>query len=497
MRVPGWLILVGIFVWFVGTVALAGGAFAAGRYIQVSNGVDGVPLPQLGIPHNNGQLAPTAILQVASPTPPPTVSPVNGQTAVPTLTLVAPVDVATLPPDENSFIRAALGRVGPRKINVLLLGIDQRSAVESAATEYFRTDTMIVLQIDPARRSAAMLSIPRDLYVSIPGFTAARINTANVLGDSGRLPGGGPALAMRTVEEALGLDLDHYVLVNFEVFETVVDSVAPNGVEVCIQEAIYDPTYPDEGYGFIEVRFEPGCQRLDTTRLLQYARTRKTQGSDFDRARRQQQVITAIQNEVISAGGITNLLTQAPALWGSLSGNLRTDLDFQTAVDLALIASTIDRDNIQTAVIDNLYVTFQKDESGADILVPVPSAISVLIQETFNPQGNLTSDDLRGRAEAESASIAVLNNTEVVGIATRTRDWLAARGVNVATVGNATTPTNSQTVIRDYTGNPYTARYVASVMGLPIDRILTGSDGQAVADVVVLVGNDIETFLTP
>ncbi|MGV2435109.1 MAG UNVERIFIED_CONTAM: LCP family protein [Anaerolineae bacterium] len=112
---------------------------------------------------------------------------------------------------------------------MLLLGIDQRSAVESSGTEFFRTDTMMLVQIDPIRRTAGMLSLPRDLYVEIPGFKKGRINTANYLGDSNRLPIGGTGLAMETIKANFGMDVDYYVLVNFDVFTTVVDTCFPMG----------------------------------------------------------------------------------------------------------------------------------------------------------------------------------------------------------------------------------------------------------------------------
>lgn len=494
------MIFVGIFGWIVLTGACGVLSFGLTRNFVVQTGNE-FPLPDLP----NFSQRPTAVPVVSLPTPAP--QDTVPETASDTPTEVAPASNNTpaeaaapvvednTPPNDNALIRGALQRVGPRKITVLLLGIDQRSAVESADDEYFRTDTMIVLQIDPVRRTAGMLSVPRDLYVDIPGFRTGRINTANYLGDANGYPGGGPALAMTTIRDTLGLEVNHYVLVNFDVFTTVVDTIAPNGVEICVQETIHDEKYPDEGYGTIVVHFDPGCQRLNSERLLQYARTRATQGSDFDRARRQQQVITAVQREVVSAGGFANLLLQAPTLWSQLAGNLRTDMTFEQAIDIALIATTVNRDNMQTSVIDSNYVKFETDESGAQILIPVPSAISVLIQDTFNVQGDLTVEDLKNRAAVENATIAVLNNTTTQGLATTSADWLRARGVSVTTVGNAITPTETNTVIRDYTGNPWTARYLAAVMGLSPEQILVGGDAQSSTDVAVLIGADISQIL--
>ncbi len=117
--------------------------------------------------------------------------------------------------------------------------------------------------------------------------------------------------------ETLGIPIDKYVLINFDVFTTVINLIAPNGVEVCPTQTIDDPNYPDAGYGFIHVHFDAGCQRLDAVHLLQYARTRHTQNSDFDRALRQQEVIKAVRNEVVSAGGIVNFIEPSAARCGT------------------------------------------------------------------------------------------------------------------------------------------------------------------------------------
>src|SRR5690606_10616311 len=137
-----------------------------------------------------------------TPTPlPPTATPRPGDTPAPTS--AAP----TATPDPL----AEYTWDDPRQINILLLGIDQRRG----ETGSFNTDTMIVLSINPVRKTVGMLSIPRDLWVQIPGYQPNRINTANRLGDAGGYPGGGAALAARTVTENLGIQVDKYVLINF------------------------------------------------------------------------------------------------------------------------------------------------------------------------------------------------------------------------------------------------------------------------------------------
>jgi LCP family protein required for cell wall assembly len=387
----------------------------------------------------------------------------------------------------------------PRQVRILLLGIDQRTGVDDDE-KYFRTDTMMVVNIDPVRETIGVLSIPRDLWVDIPdGGPPARINTANSRGDSGNYPGGGgPALAMETVQNNLGLRVDNYLLINFDVFTTTVDLLAPDGVEICVKEVIDDDHYPDAGYGIIHVHFDPGCQSLDAERLLQYARTRASEGADFDRARRQQDVLAAMKQEVASIEGISNLVAQAPALWDELSGSFRTSMTLEQIISLGTLVQRIPRENIRFGVIDNLVVTFGTTAQGDQVLFPNYNAIRQLIQQVFNPpEAQMTLAEIRTRAESENATIVVYNNTDVAGLAGQTRDWLTSKGITVTTVGNTAAITNGPTVVRDYGGNHiWTARYVAALLGLSPDRIQPGADGLLAQGVAVVAGTDIQALLT-
>jgi LCP family protein required for cell wall assembly len=502
MRIPGWIIIIGALV-LVGLTALCSViSFSAtqrmvvdlsNRGMEISSPIE---LAQTFITNREALNQPTAAessfdsfvaaLPTATATvaaPVPTLAP--GITPSPTV----PVPTATLDP------MAGIPEWNdPRRFTLLLLGIDQR---EGDGEQYYRTDTMMVINIDPVRKRAGVLSIPRDLWVSIPGSGEYRINTANSIGDSQEYPGGGPALAAATIEQNLGIDIDSYVRVNFDVFTSVVDLVAPNGVEICVREVIDDPTYPDAGFGINPIRFEPGCQRLDAERLLQYARTRKTQGGDFDRARRQQEVIRALMGEVLSAGGISNFVGQATALWNELSNSITTDMSLEELLSLASLAQEIDMEGVAFNTIDNMQVTFATTSSGDQVLLPNYAAIRSLIQETFNPQGPVAEADLRTRAEAEDPNIQLFNNTDIAGLARSTQEWLISQGVTVDGVGNTQAPDNSGTVIHLYSDDAqWTARYLASLMGLPNDRIVRSNDGLATSGIVVLVGPDIQPLLT-
>ncbi|MFN8375310.1 MAG: LCP family protein [Anaerolineae bacterium] len=255
----------------------------------------------------------------------------------------------------------------------MLFGIDQRTALNEVSNN---TDTIIIVHIDPARRTMGVLNVPRDLWVNIPSFTTARINTAYTLGEGADYPGGGGALALETISQNIGVNADLYVLINFQVFTTVVDTLAPGGVEICVDETIDDPYYPDAGNGFIHVHFDPGCQRLNSEHLLQYARTRHTANSDFDRARRQQQVLQAAREEFLSAGGVANFITQIPTLWNSLTGSFHTNMSMEQMIQIALLVQDIPRENIRFGAIDEHATTPGTSADGTQqILIPVQSAM--------------------------------------------------------------------------------------------------------------------------
>ena len=424
-------------------------------------------------------------------------------TAVPTATPVADTPVpraevtaeATAPPTPVAAAATVqpaqeLPRItDPRAVNILLLGIDQRSAADEQGP--FRTDTMILLNINPARETVGVLSFPRDLWVEIPSYGPGRINTANFLGDSDAYPGGGgPALAMETIAENFGIRVEKYLLVNFDVFTSVVDMLAPAGVLVNVTEFIDDPTYPDDFYGTIHVTFEPGEQRMDAETLLQYARTRRTQGGDFDRARRQQQVLDAVRAEVLSAGGIVNFITNAYPLWQELQDNYRTNLELNEIIALARLMGNIKRESIRYSVIDNFYASLGKTATGEDVLFPDFVAIRDLIMRTFYPQTQLTLAEIRARAEAEGAQVFVYNGTSVAGLASDTREWLGAQGVGVNGINNDVTRHRQQTEIRQYGRYNWTAQYIAQLMGLPEDRVKRSADGVIADGVLVALGAD-------
>jgi LCP family protein required for cell wall assembly len=378
MRIPQWFVLA--WVIFFSALGIVGAVFTYGfvrdRAAELDSVLELPDPPQLGRP-SGGERAPTVTAQ------PPAASETPAPDARVTPTLAEGAAPETPPPAEaagGAQPAAYAPWDDPRRVSVLLLGIDQRAGEQGT----FATDTIILFSLDPVGNTAAILSIPRDLWVEYPGLGRfGRINAANIVGDEISYPGGGgPAYAVRTVEKELGLKIQFYVLINFEVFTRLIDAIGP--VEVCPPEPIHDDHYPDGSYGYITIHFDAGCQELDAERLLQYARTRH-QDSDIGRAARQQEVILAVRKKILSAGGVTSLLPQAAALWESVQDNVRTNLSFEDMVRLALRAEQIPSENIRQGQISFGEVYESTTEDGEQVLVPIASDIRLLIEDLFRP----------------------------------------------------------------------------------------------------------------
>ena len=485
MRIPGWLFIVGLLGFIASTVVCAGLAFVTAEQFGTDSLADTLPT-----------LAPF-VAQSASATPAPVNTDEPTNTPPPGVTFTPAPTEEVLPTGTPDPLGDIPEWEDPRRITILLMGIDQRSDAPEIEDAY-RTDTMIIVQIDPAGERIGVLSIPRDLWVDIPGYRAGRITTANYQGDLNRLPQGGPGLAMATVRQNLGVSIDHYIRINFDVFTTLVDTISPDGVEICVDQQIIDDHYPDAGLGTMEIRFDPGCQSLNAERLLQYARTRATEGGDFDRNQRQQEVLQALQGEVLSAGGVLNFASQIPTLYNELQASYTTSLTQQEIIQLAGLVAGISTDDITFGAIGVGDVTFDSTGDGTQqILLPIQSEIARVINDTFNPrETDLSQAELSVRADDENSPIYVYNNTDTAGLAGQTRDWLNSRQVNVTDVGNVLPSNSEPTTIRDYGGsNYYTLRFLAALMGLPEDRIITGTDGLIESGVMIAVGPDIQPLL--
>ncbi len=275
-------------------------------------------------------------------------------------------------------------RAADRCINVLILGIDERSDQQGP----WRTDTMILCSLDPVSQTVAMLSIPRDLWVPLPpGLQYShddRINTAHFWGDYYGYPGGGPALAKRTVQYNLGVPVQYYVRVDFRGFQRIIDEIG--GIDVEVPRDIIDTAYPVTGDEVMTLTIKAGLQHMDGDLALKYARTRHD-SSDIDRAHRQQQVIMAVRDKVMR---LDIPLTRLPAILATLGTSLKTDAPLEKLIALASGGRQVQPGAIRQAVIDGSMTTRWTAPGGAEVLVPQREKIRALVSQLF-PTGTATA----------------------------------------------------------------------------------------------------------
>ncbi|MCL5025419.1 MAG: LCP family protein [Chloroflexi bacterium] len=382
----------------------------------------------------------------------------------PLLALIDPSsDVAS---GSNAIQRAPLPG---ERVNVLLLGIDQRDDERERGVPA-RSDTMILATADPATRSGGMLSIPRDLWVAIPeGYKDNKINVANFLGDVDKLPGGGAALAKRTVELNFGLPVHYYVRVNFRGFEKMIDALG--GVDIDVEKHIIDREYPTEDYGYMTVEFLPGMQHMDGVHALQYARTRHGD-NDFYRNKRQQQVLLAARNRLLRLDVIPRL----PTLLGLAKDAVDTDIPVTAMPGLLRLATETDASNIVSLGIDATMVTPRYP--GSTDLVPDRGKLGRLV-------ASLLADPALRK---ENAKIVVQNGTNRNGVAAKMGDFVEKNGYSVARVEDASRHDYAETIILDHSRTKKaTLAGLAKLLKVPA-RNIRSEPASDDTDITVIVG---------
>ncbi len=255
--------------------------------------------------------------------------------------------------------------------NVLILGLDRRPNQGLTV----RSDVIMLVTAYPQGPRLGLLSIPRDLYVEIPGYGENRINTAHFWGER-EGAGGGPGLAMETVAHNFNVPMNHYVRVDFEGFRAVVDAVG--GIDIVVDTAIVDGAYPTDDYGTQRIEIPAGPQRMDGERALQYVRTRRG-ASDFERAELQQQVFKALMRQMMRPANWTRL----PAVFLAVTGHVETNLGPVEMVRLSVTALMVGEDGMEHHVIDRDMTRPWTTPTGGAVLLPRWEMIDPLVEDLF------------------------------------------------------------------------------------------------------------------
>jgi LCP family protein required for cell wall assembly len=380
-------------------------------------------------------------------------------------------------------------------VTILALGLDARDWGPESQSTAARSDSMLVLSLDPISKTATMLSIPRDLYVEIPGYGFDKINKAYFYAEKDRLPIGGPGLAIQTVENLIGVPIDYYAVVDFNSFTTVVDKIGGIDVYIPFDNLKTDPIGEED---VRELFF--GWNHLTGSEALGFARARSTEGGDFDRATRTQQVILAIRDKVLSLNMVPTLLAQAPSLYEQISSGIKTNLTLEQILQLGLVVKDVKRDDIRQGVVDKDCLLSIDTFGEESVLVPDLAKVRLLRDKLFTSNGVLgyatPPDDLGALALRENAKIEIVNGAGIDGMAGATKEFLIRSGFSDANITTRSATADeifsnpAYTLVTNYTGRPYTVGLLLEIMGLGARNIKTSIRLDSPVDVQIFLKSD-------
>ncbi|MEK7103125.1 MAG: LCP family protein [Patescibacteria group bacterium] len=376
------------------------------------------------------------------------------------------------------------------RINVLLLGIGGAGHEGSNLT-----DTIMIASIDPRNNKVALISLPRDLLVDIPGYGWSKINNAHAYGEAERT-GHGPELAEQVISSTFNIPIQYYVRMDFKGFERMVDLVG--GVNVFVDNSFTDYTYPTSDKKYQVVRFEQGPQILDGVRALQFARSRHSmmnnEGSDFSRSKRQQKVIMAMSERVMTKQFLLNP-QKINDLLSTLNDNISTNMQTWELVKLAQLGKSIQPSSVSTLVFDDApagYLHSEITDLGAYVLRPNDG--------TFEAMGTAMKEILAVKTLSiqqsgnNNTTVIVKNGTQTTGLATKVADELKISGYQITAVGNAENRDMTKNVIYDFTygkkndelDNLTTLLHADVIQGTSPEQDANNAD----VDFLILLGND-------
>jgi len=374
---------------------------------------------------------------------------------------------------------------GSDLINILLIGADQRSGT------HFRTDTLIIASVRPRQQVVTLISIPRDMFVYIPGWTMQRINTAYIHGETAKYPGRGPALLKDTILYNLGVRIDHIAIVNFEGFKKIVNTLGGIDLPLFCRYTDWKAINPN---GNLEnpanwrmFTVEPGVVHMDGELALWYVRSR-LHSNDYDRGRRQQEVLRGIYSQAMKL----NILPRIPELYQQVGDALKTDMRLEDVLSLAPIALKLDAPRIRSFFINNRLVKVWWTPEGANVLLPKREKIQALIQEAMSPPD-------AGEEDRLETMIEIINQTSNQGWDSLAAERLHYAGFETKFVSPKSSENPKKTWLYDLSGShdPQQTAAILALLGLPGDHLIVESSETGGAQYRLILGSDYNPCFNP
>lgn len=407
------------------------------------------------------------------------------------------------------------------RINILLLG--QGGPGHDGP---YLTDTILLTSLDTKNKKVAFTSIPRDLFVNIPDLGYRKINSANSIGET-KQAGLGPAYATNVVQKTFDIEIPYYILVDFKAFEEIIDVVG--GVDIQVDKSFTDAEYPIPGKEdalpvsarYKILNFTAGPKHMDGQTALEFIRSRhgnNGEGSDFARSKRQQKVILALKQKVLSAGTLLNPI-KINEILNSLESHITTNLQFADIIAFLKLSREFDTQNIISLTLDNSPTGFLKDgysSDGAYILQPKTgnfNDISLAIKNIFTaPPPTSLSESLpvasggtptsptpaidhvavKTNPTAQPMKVEIKNGTWTEGLASRVKNHLEEKNILISTVGNTTQRPKAKSGLYILTKTPLndTVELLKSELHIPVVTAPSGETPASNTDILVVLGED-------
>ncbi|MGD8489931.1 MAG: LCP family protein [Anaerolineae bacterium] len=332
-------------------------------------------------------------------------------------------------------------------LNILLMGSDRRPN-----TGHWRTDSLIIVSVDTQSSVVRLLSIPRDLWVYIPGHGYNRVNTADLWGELDR-KGSGPEWVKRTIHYNLGIPIHYYVRVDFQGFMRIIDTLGGVTIDV-------DCPLPD-------INLSAGIHHMTGREALRYARSRKST-NDFDRGRRQRKVLLALWEQALSL----EMLPRLPELWLTMAGTVQTDLPLEQVINLAYLGTRLEPQRIINKAISSRHVQAWMTPQGASVLLPREDRIRALLEELYAPVNVAALDT------ADRVRVSVYNGSsrpQAEELAAAALRW---EGFKIAATGPADRRDYVQTQISTSIEDAAIIAKIAQTLGVPLGTVQAAPSDQ-------------------